>query len=217
MLKLININYLIPSKNIRETTNDDDINNLAESIKINGLLSPITVRETDNNKYEIISGHRRFIALKKIGETSVECNIVDNITTEKELKRAQLAENIQRKDMSPFEYVEIFNFIKREYGLSNNELALYLNKSTPWVLDQYSAVEILKHKYGNEENIPKEYKNKSASTIKRWHYNGKSDEKIKYDGDGFMCEKRRHIYKINCSDNDFENELIEFLTKHGMK
>ena len=216
MLKCIGINCLISTKNIR-STEDEDIRSLAENIKMVGLLQPLTVMESSvEGKYAIVSGHRRYEALKLIDETIVECLVVDNIESERDLIRAQLSENIHRKDITPFEYVRIFETLKKEYGLSNNAIAMYLNKSIGWVNDQYTAVDILKRGYGDEENIPVDIRTKSASTIKRYHYSGKPKEKTKYDNDNLTCEIKRHIYKISCKDVDFENKLREFLKENGI-
>ena len=134
MLKCISINSLSTRQNIRENVvNDKEFAQLCDSIKANGLLSPLTVREIDNNKYEIIAGHRRYEALKAIGEAMVECNVVDMFETENEIIRAQLLENVHRKNITSFEYVKVFDKLKENYNMSNGQLALYLNKSLSWV------------------------------------------------------------------------------------
>ena len=216
MLKFLSINCLTPTKNIRPIDNDASFKQLCDSIKANGLLQPILVREVDENSYEIIAGHRRYEALKSIGEKLVACYISDSIDSEKDILRAQLSENIHRNNMTPIEYVKAFDNLKKEYGLTNNQLALFLNKSVGWVCDQYAAAEILKTKYGDEDNIPEEEYRRSGSTIKARHYNGTKEEKVKKSGNGFNVEIKRHIYKITCCNNTFENELIDFLKKHNM-
>ena len=216
MLKFLSINCLTPTKNIRPVDNDVSFKQLCDSIKANGLLQPILVREVNENSYEIIAGHRRYEALKTIGEKLVACYISDSIDSEKDILRAQLSENIHRNNMTPIEYVKAFDNLKKEYGLTNNQLALFLNKSVGWVCDQYAASEILKTKYGDEDNIPEEEYRRSGSTIKARHYNGTKEEKVKKNGTGFNVEIKRHIYKITCVNNTFENELIEFLKKHNM-
>lgn len=120
------------------------------------------------------------------------------------LSEYQLAENIQRKNMSAFEYVKIFEKLKSEYSVPNAKLAFFLNKSVSWVRDQYVAVELLNRKYGDK--IPEEMMKKSASTIKAAHYRGHKDEAIK-----------RHSYILFCTDFDFEAKLQKFLKENGMK
>ena len=214
MLKCIDINKLVSKMNVREEK-DETIKELADSIRINGLLSPITVRELSNGKYEILAGHRRYEALKRLNEPVVECNIIEDVVTNDDVIRVQLAENIQRKNMSAFEYVKIFEKLKSEYGVSNSKLALFLNKSVSWVHDQYVAVEFLNRKYGDK--IPEEMMKKSASTIKAAYYRGHKDEAIKRDGKGFTCTQKRHSYILFCTDFDFETKLQKFLKENGMK
>lgn len=214
MLKCISINKLVSKVNVREEK-DETIKELADSIRINGLLSPLTVRELSNGKYEILAGHRRYEALKRLNEPIVECNIIEDVVTNEDVIRVQLAENIQRKNMSAFEYVKIFEKLKSEYGVPNAKLALFLNKSVSWVRDQYVAVELLNRKYGDK--IPEEMMKKSASTIKAAHYRGRKDEAIKRDGKGFTCTQKRHSYILFCTDFDFEAKLQKFLKENGMK
>ena len=214
MLKCIDINTLVSKSNVREEK-DETIRELADSIKINGLLSPITVRELSNGKYEILAGHRRYEALKRLNEPFVECNILEDIITNEDVIRVQLAENIQRKNMSPFEYVKIFEKLKSEYGVPNAKLAFFLNKSLSWVNDQYLAVDLLNRKYGDK--IPEEMMKKSASTIKAAYYRGHKEEVIKHDGKGFTCTQKRHSYILFCTDFDFEAKLQKFLKENGMK
>lgn len=99
MLKMIAIENLYTTKNVRPMF-DNEIVTLADSIKKNGLLQPIVVQETEKDRYEIICGHRRFAALKYIGEPVVECNV---ITLTENRTIVQLIENTQRREMLPWE------------------------------------------------------------------------------------------------------------------
>lgn len=215
MLKLIPIEKLTSTVNVRNKR-DDEIQNLVDSIRTNGLISPISVRETDNGKYEIVAGHRRYLALKRLNEPFVECNILENIDSLTDVYRVQLAENIQRKDMSPPEYVEMFEKLKKEYKFTSAKLALFLNKSQSWVNQQYLAVKILKDEYGDDGNVPEKYKNKSAAFIEKHHYEDTSERKL-FSGKGFTCVVKGHKYQILCTELEFENDLREFLKERGMK
>lgn len=215
MLKLIPIEKLVNSTNVRNEQ-DDEIQELIESIKINGLISPISVRETGNGKYEIVAGHRRYLALKRLNESFVECNILENADTLCDTYRIQLAENIQRKNMTPLEYVEMFDKLKKEYNFTNARLALFLNKSYAWISQQYAAVKILEDEYGDKGSIPEEKKSKSAAFIQKHHYEDTSEKK-NLSGNGFTCIAKGHKYQILCTEVEFENELRQFLKEHGMK
>ena len=215
MLKLIPIEKLTSTVNVRNEK-DDEIQNLVDSIRTNGLISPISVRETENGKYEIVAGHRRYLALKRLNEPFVECNILENIDSLTDVYRVQLAENIQRKDMSPLEYVEMFEKLKKEYKFTSAKLALFLNRSQAWVNQQYVAVKILKDEYGDDGNVPEKYKDKSAAFIQKHHYEDTSERKL-LSGKGFTCVVKGHKYQILCTELEFENDLREFLKERGMK
>lgn len=213
MLKTIGLSKLVSKTNVREEK-DETINDLVESIKANGLLQPLAVRELSNGKYEILAGHRRFEALKQLNIDFVECNVLEDVIDTTDVLRIQLAENIQRKNMSAVEYVRIFDMLKDKYGISDAKLAMYLNKSYSWVRDQYTALKILKKTYGSEENIPVEMTKKSASTIKAMSRRNRQESKT-YDCNGFSCTVKKHSYIIYCTDFDFEAKLNKFLEENG--
>ena len=213
MLKILPIDKLVSDINIRNE-HDESLKELVDSIKANGLISPISVREIGKGKYQIIAGHRRYEALKLIGEPLIECNILENVETTLDVYKAQLAENAQRKDMTCLEYVELFDKLKKEFNMSNTRLALFLNKSAPWIAQQYDAVKILNQTYG--DNIPRDVVRKSAASIKKSYYDNTSNKKI-FDGEGFACTYKNHKYNISCTDFEFEIKLQNFLRENGAK
>lgn len=217
MLKCLNIDSLVVKNNIRKISkSDESFKQLCSSIKLEGLLTALTVKEIGDNKYEILAGHRRYEALKTLGEQLVECNIIDNVEDEKDVIRVQLAENIHRENMTPFEYVSIFNKLKENYGMDNTRIALFLNKSIAWVNDQYFASKYLKDKYGDIDDIPSDIKHKAASTIRAYSLKGTNEEKIKKISDDCDVERKRHCYRISCKTNEFENKLLEFLKENNI-
>lgn len=106
--------------------NDEALMDLAQSIRENGLIQPITVRKM-NEKYQIIAGERRFRALKLNGAVEVPVLVMD--ANEVQMAEMALVENIQRENLSAIEeaksYVEIMKFS----GLSQSQLALRVGKS----------------------------------------------------------------------------------------
>ena len=81
--------------------NDDSIKELSNSIKENGLIDPIIVRKKDDNRYELISGHRRKLALELNGETEVEANIKD--LDDDEATILMVDSNLHREKVLPSE------------------------------------------------------------------------------------------------------------------
>ena len=106
MFKIIEMAKIVSGKNIRNER-DADLQELADSIEANGLINPILVKPRSDGKYEVVAGHRRYEAVKRLGLPHIECNITDE-TSERDLMIMQIAENVQRKEMSALEYVEVF-------------------------------------------------------------------------------------------------------------
>ena len=97
----ISIDSIIPNQNqpridFNSKKAVNALQDLAQSIKINGVLQPITVRKTKSDKYEIIAGERRWRASKKAGLDSIPCYII-NIENDSSMLELALIENIQRK------------------------------------------------------------------------------------------------------------------------
>jgi ParB family transcriptional regulator, chromosome partitioning protein len=80
------------------------LESLAESIRTRGQLLPLRVRPADGDgKHIIISGHRRFAALVKLGAATAECVIVEEASDEAAVLAEQLAENLLREDLNPLD------------------------------------------------------------------------------------------------------------------
>lgn len=88
--------------------NQEALEELANSISEIGLLSPIKVRATDNGRYKIIYGNRRYKASLMVGLTSIPC-IVSTATDDVDIYFEQIAENLTREDFSPIEEAEAFH------------------------------------------------------------------------------------------------------------
>ena len=126
-IKIIDIE---PNKNQpRRVFDMEAIEELAESIKIYGVIQPIIVTKKDGY-YEIVAGERRWRASKKAGLTEIPC-IVRN-DDERKTKEISLIENIQREDLNPIEKAKGFKQLIDEYGLKQQELAdiMGMNRST---------------------------------------------------------------------------------------
>ncbi len=121
---------IVPNKNQPRTRfNDESISELAESIKTFGLIQPIIVRSLDKSGiYEIISGERRFRAVKLLGLTTIPCIVNQNIDDLASLEMA-LIENIQRDDLSPIELAHTYKQLIDEFQLTHEDLSKRIGKS----------------------------------------------------------------------------------------
>ena len=124
---------LIPSDSIypnpnqpRKVFDQSELVNLAISIRMNGILQPITVREVENG-YELVSGERRLRASKLAGLLNVPCIVVEVNS----LKSAVFAliENLQRQNLGYFEEAQAINKLMKDFSLSQDEAARRLGKA----------------------------------------------------------------------------------------
>ncbi|AUJ49296.1 ParB/RepB/Spo0J family partition protein [Brachyspira hyodysenteriae] len=111
----------------RKVFNEEEIQGLAESIKENGLINPITLREKDG-KYQIISGERRFRAFKFLNRNKVPALVLQNIADSKMLELT-LVENIQRADLNAIEVARSYKKLIYDLNIKQEELALRVGKS----------------------------------------------------------------------------------------
>lgn len=122
-----------------------DIETLAETIKRDGLLSPITVLKAKDGFFDILTGHRRYKAFLYLnGKHPGEFGKIRAIVFEKELSRAevvriQMIENVQREDLSAIEKKDALDEL-RKGGMSNGEIAEALGKSEGHVKNLFMAV-----------------------------------------------------------------------------
>jgi len=129
----IPINNIIPNHNqprIDFTSKHAIISlkELTNSIKLNGVLQPITVRKIKNNKYEIIAGERRWRASKAAGLKTIPCYII-NIENDSKMLELALVENLQRENLNPIEEAESYLILKEKYNLSQDEIAKKVGKA----------------------------------------------------------------------------------------
>jgi len=115
-----------PSSPLRVQPDDEDISLLANSIQQTGIINPIVVFQK-NERYEIIAGHRRYLAAKEAGLEKVLCRVVD--ADEKKRVGMMLAENLSRKDLSPMEEASIYQEIIDQWKWSVKQLSRVVGKS----------------------------------------------------------------------------------------
>ena len=110
----------------RRNFDKESLNELAESIKLHGLIQPIIVNETADG-YMIIAGERRYRACKICGLK--EINAIVKKYTEKQIAEISIIENLQREDLNPVEAARGIKRLMDEYGLTQEKVAERLGKS----------------------------------------------------------------------------------------
>ena len=106
----------------------EELQALAESIDVQGLLQPVLVRQKDGEGFEIISGERRFRALGILGRDKVPC-VVKTKVSDREMMELALVENIQREDLNEIEKADAYQQLILEYHYTHDELSKQIGKS----------------------------------------------------------------------------------------
>lgn len=128
-----------PGDAVRDLIDPEQVRELAESIRSQGLLQPILVRPL-NGRYEVVAGHRRYLAHRLIGEVKIKSLIKEMDDDEVFVIRAM--ENDQREDLNPIEKAKIYRRLKDKFGWSANQISKKMGRSTPAVLRYLELLEI---------------------------------------------------------------------------
>ena len=118
-------------KQPRKRFDEESLQDLADSIRIHGVIQPLTVRRLASGYYQIIAGERRWRAAKLAGLTEVPAVIIE--ADDRKVMELGLIENLQREDLNPIEEANGYKVLLDEYGLTQEEVAQRVGKSRPAV------------------------------------------------------------------------------------
>ena len=118
---------------------NEKIEELATSIKENGLIQPIIVRKFNRN-YQIIAGERRFRACKLAGLKTVPCIIKD--IDDKQVDTYAIIENIQRENLSPIEEAKAYKTLIDTYDMNQTELANKVGKKQSTIANKLRLLKL---------------------------------------------------------------------------
>lgn len=139
-IHMINPYEIAPNPNQpRKFFTDDAILRLADSIKIHGLIQPLTVRETENG-YELIAGERRLRALKLLGCEKVSC-VISNVDSTESAHLA-IIENIQRENLNMFEQANAILNLIRIHCLTQEKIASELSCSQSYIANKIRLLKL---------------------------------------------------------------------------
>lgn len=111
----------------RQNFAEEDLHELADSIRENGVLQPITVRRSAGGGYELVSGERRLRASKMAGRAEIPAILVDSSSRQSAIYA--ILENIQRRDLDIFEEAKALQLLIHEWGVTQEEAARKLGKA----------------------------------------------------------------------------------------
>ncbi len=115
----------------RQDFDEEELQALAESISVHGVIQPLTVRELPSGYYQIIAGERRWRAARMANLSEIPAVVVE--ADDKKAMELALIENLQRQDLNPLEEAQGYQTLIQEYGLTQEEAASRVGKSRPAV------------------------------------------------------------------------------------
>jgi len=124
----------------RREFDPQELAELAESIKVQGLLQPVIVREAGPGKYEVVAGERRLRATRNLGQTRIRAIIRE--LDDRQMLELSLIENLIRADLNEIEVAEGLANLQNRYGYTTTELAGVIGKSRPAVSNTLRLLEL---------------------------------------------------------------------------
>lgn len=136
----IGIDLIQPNRHQpRVEFNQEAILELAQSIRENGLIQPIVVRQIDDH-YEIIAGERRFRALQMLGHTTV--NVLVSQANDAQSAQMAIIENIQREDLTAIEEAKAYQTIMKANGWTQEKVASLMGKSQSAIANKIRLLQL---------------------------------------------------------------------------
>lgn len=131
----------ITSNQDQPRTNLGHLDDLVSSISTHGILQPLLVRRLPGrSSYELVSGERRFHAALRAGLTEVPC--IELMVEDPQALEIALVENLQRKDLSPFEEAEGYRTLSHKYGYTHDQVAQAVGRSRVAVTESLTLFNI---------------------------------------------------------------------------
>ena len=138
----IAIELISPNKNQpRNFFSKEGMQELIESIKENGIIQPLTIRDLNNGTYELVSGERRFRAAKKLKFSTVPVYIIE-VNSDDDMLKLALIENIQRQNLSSIEEAEGYAMLKGKFGFSESEISKQVGKNRSTIANKLRLIKL---------------------------------------------------------------------------
>ena len=115
----------------RKSFDPEALSDLADSIRVHGIIQPLTVRKLQSGYYQIIAGERRWRAARMAGLTQVPAVVIE--ADDRKAMELAMIENLQREYLNPIEDAEGYRVLTEQYGMTQDECAQRVGKSRPAV------------------------------------------------------------------------------------
>lgn len=210
VLENVDISKIKPFKYYYRNNLHEDMHELCYSIKEKGLLQPIIVRMTDDSKYEIVAGTRRYNACKMLGWRKILCHVVE--LDDKDAFEVSLMENIHSKNLNPIDEARAFKDYVSTYGWGGiSELATKLGKSASYIdkrIRMLTFPENIIQSISNNEIKPSLAE--ELLPIKEKEHQSKLAELIKKRK---LSSRQVRMLKDEMKNSEHPEEIFDFTTK----
>lgn len=105
----------------RSHVREEALKELAESIRVSGVVQPVVVRPLPNGRFQLVAGERRWLASRRAGKETIPA-VVREISNEQAME-ITIIENLQREDLNPVEQARAFERLSREFSLTQEQIA----------------------------------------------------------------------------------------------
>ena len=227
----INLEKIVPNRFQPRKTFNEDISELAESIRAHGVLQPITVRPL-GEKFEIVMGERRYRACEKLGMQKIPCMVVE--MNDREAMEVALIENLQRQDLNPIEEALSYKRILEAGYVTQEQLAQRIGKSQSTIANKLRLLSL--DKEVQEALLKNEISERHARSLLRLENKElqklllkriiaekltvkKTDEEIrKMEKSEIVNQKKDTLVEIiDFDDNPFRDPIPEFKNENISK
>lgn len=210
VLENVDISKIKPFKYYYRNNLHEDMHELCYSIKEKGLLQPIIVRMTDDLKYEIVAGTRRYNACKMLGWRKILCHVVE--LDDKDAFEVSLMENIHSKNLNPIDEARAFKDYVSTYGWGGiSELATKLGKSASYIdkrIRMLTFPDTIIQSISNNEIKPSLAE--ELLPIKEKEHQSKLAELIKKRK---LSSRQVRMLKDEMKNSEHPEEIFDFTTK----
>ena len=185
----------------RSNFNDETLEELASSIRELGIIQPITVRKLDFNKFQLVSGERRFRASKLVGLETIPAYI--RIANDQESLEMALVENIQRQDLDPIEIALSYQRLIDEIEITQEKLSDRVGKKRSTITNYLNVLNL----YLGVFSI--QYIQIGHKTIRSFFSLWKYGHNFQFSGMLIVPDVEQHL--IKCRNVIFFSEIHKFL------
>ena len=126
----------------RKSFDAEALSDLADSIRVHGIIQPLTVRKLQSGYYQIIAGERRWRAARMAGLTQVPAVVIE--ADDRKAMELAMIENLQREDLNPMEEAEGYHTLMEQYGLTQEETSQRVGKSRSAVANALRLLNLCK-------------------------------------------------------------------------